>query len=339
MGASLDIFNAMASDIGVVRSETEESNSFCRRVAYSAARFWTMAFCMDDGDDGISGIAKQSINRCFQKWVHSLDSLCPGLEEWFYSDEEKAGLRAIYGRMLDIGDLQIKDFDGSISASAPGVLKVSSKHGLLTGFHNPACLSPSYDGVQFANPITSGLATVVECQGKMVRADHWWERDLPFLPWEDSKKFDSILFIDPKSRRWNIRRLDARCENPVWIDGISLAVAPGEDNYTDQFFVARKSHSRTLISEINLRKACNLFFYLREAADNKAITEYEPFDDKHVKVVLPIGYVPGYLNRVLDDVTWPINSANDRFKRIARIEALPMIEELLSASSVGIKGR
>lgn len=298
-----------------------------------------MAFCMDDGEGGNSGIAKQSINRRMQKWTHSLESLCPGLEEWFYSDEEKVGLRALYGRMLDVGDLQTKGFDGLVSASAPGVLKATSEHGLLIGFHDPSCPHLSCGEDQFANPITSGLATVVECLGVEIPANRWWERDLPFLPWDDSKKFDSLLFIDPKSRRWNIKRPDARCENPVWIDGISLAVAPGENNYTDQFFIARKSHSRILLSEIDLSKACSLFFYLREAAGNRAITVYEPFGDKHVKMVLPIGYVPGYINRILDDVTWPINSANDRFERTARIEALPMIEELLSASSVGIKGK
>lgn len=55
MSSGIDALNVIASDIGVRRFIGESEESFCRRVSYSASRFWLQAFCMDDGECGKKG--------------------------------------------------------------------------------------------------------------------------------------------------------------------------------------------------------------------------------------------------------------------------------------------
>ena len=57
---------------------------------------------------------------------------------------------------------------------------------------------------------------------------------------------------------------------------------------------------------------------------------------RHVSMASPVGFIPGYLNRILDAIGWPVEDVNDRFSRILRVEALPLVEELLEASSIGL---
>ena len=60
-------------------------------------------------------------------------------------------------------------------------------------------------------------------------------------------------------------------------------------------------------------------------------------DESHAKAVLPVGFIPGHLNRVLDAIGWPVENAEDRFSRIVRVEVLPLVEELLSATYIGFE--
>lgn len=60
-------------------------------------------------------------------------------------------------------------------------------------------------------------------------------------------------------------------------------------------------------------------------------------DESHARAILPVGFIPGHLNRVLDAIGWPVENAEDRFNRIVRAEALPLVEELLAASYIGFE--
>lgn len=68
-------FEEMAKDLGVERYAGETDLSFCIRSAYSASRFWTAAFCMDDGQDGARGVTPQALGRRLGRWISSLNRI------------------------------------------------------------------------------------------------------------------------------------------------------------------------------------------------------------------------------------------------------------------------
>lgn len=94
---------------------------------------------------------------------------------------------------------------------------------------------------------------------------------------------------------------------------------------------------RVRLSRITWIQAQELFFYLRRESGNRAISRYDMLDESHAKAVLPVGFIPGHLNRVLDAIGWPVENAEDRFSRIVRVEVLPLVEELLSATYIGFE--
>lgn len=79
------------------------------------------------------------------------------------------------------------------------------------------------------------------------------------------------------------------------------------------------------------------FFYLRRESGNQAISRYVMLDELHMRAALPIGFLPGHLNCILDAIGWPVEDAEDRFNRIIRVEALPLVEELLSTGYIGFE--
>ena len=79
------------------------------------------------------------------------------------------------------------------------------------------------------------------------------------------------------------------------------------------------------------------YYSLRREYGNGAISRYVMLDESHARAILPVGFIPGHLNRVLDAIGWPVENAEDRFNRIVRAEALPLVEELLAASYIGFE--
>lgn len=111
--------------------------------------------------------------------------------------------------------------------------------------------------------------------------------------------------------------------------------APPDCNGGDSIiFVATKAKGRVRLSKITWIQAQELLFYLRREYGNGAISRYVMLDESHARA---IGFIPGHLNRVLDAIGWPVENAEDRFNRIVRAEALPLVEELLAASYIGFE--
>ena len=333
MGSSLQAFSIIASDIGVVRYAKEDDASFCRRTAYSAARFWIPAFCMDDGMEAQNGISKQAISRRTVRWVDGLDAIRPGIAFWFQAGGD--GVRDLYNRLIDIGDLAPNGFTGNYVATAESLLPVAEGLSIVTGFYDP---TESRAGSIASGQMTlSGLATVVSDENAHARIDApWWETDLGFMEWRNLSDYGTVVFADPRSSRWNINRSDVWTENAAWHNGMTLCRVESEGTAPINL-IARKVKGRTKASPIDWVAAQRLFFFMREAAGNRATAKFTILDRRHCRALLPVGFVPGYINRVLDVLGWPVDDVSDRFNRVMRVEALPIVKELLEACSIGFE--
>ena len=133
MSSGIDALNVIASDIGVRRFSLEKA-SLSRRVSYSASRFWLQAFCMDDGECGKKGITKQAMNRRL-KSGYALDRICPGIDTWFDSDGK--GIRAVYNRLIDVGDLTLNSFEESYVATPLRMINLSESLSCVSGYFDP----------------------------------------------------------------------------------------------------------------------------------------------------------------------------------------------------------
>lgn len=335
MGNSIDAFNVIASDIGVKRFAGESEESFCRRAAYSAARFWMHVFCMDDGACGKRGLGKQAMNRRLKKWVASLDRICPGIDNWFYANGE--GIRAVYSRMIDVGDLLPNGFMESYVTAPPAEVVLSESLSCISGYYDPTARRAQICGHNEDSLVLTGLLSLVRSEnGSVSRPNSWWIEDLKYISWESAKQFDGVRFANVRASCWNINHTDVWSEEPSWADGLTLARV--DDMSTPFIFIASKMRGRIYLSRITWIQAQELFFYLRSENENRAVSKYVKLDDLHVQARLPIGFVPGHMNRILDAAGWPVENAEDRFNRIIRVEAVPLVEELLAASYIGFEG-
>ncbi len=335
MSSSIDVFNIMASDIGVFRFIGEDEDSFCNRAAYSAARFWISAFCLDDGADGTEGLAKQSINRRLKSWIDNLDRLRSGIADWFAVEDD--GIPFVYNRLIDVDDIVVNGFNGTYVAAPASEQAVSQVCSCITGFYDPTAINTPVCGHAVNDLVVSGLATIVAARnGEIKRWDPWWLTDLGYMRWESASSFEEVRFADVRSSRWNVNHPDVWGGVPNWSDGITLARVEGT-GVDPVLFMARQTRRGIMLSPITWSQAQELFFHLKDVAGNKAVASYTKLDEKHVRMVVPVGFIPGDLNRVLDAVGWPVDSVKDRFRRIMRIEALPLVEELLEASSIGME--
>ena len=334
MSSSAEIFNIMASDIGVFRFGGEDEESFCHRTAYSAARFWVSAFCLDDGADGKEGLSKQAINRRLKSWIADLDKLQPGMANWFAIESD--GLPSVYNRLIDVGEIAVNGFNGTYLATSASEQAVSRDRSCITGFYDPTTASKMVCGHRIGDTAVSGLTTIVDAHNEEIeRRNPWWVSDLGYMRWERAANFEEVRYADAHSLRWNVNRSDVWTEVPDWSNGIALARVEGT-GVDPVLYAARKAKRGPEISPITWNQAQELFFHLREACGNKAVARYIRLDEKHVKMVSPVGFIPGNLNKVLDALGWPVDDVNDRFNRIMRAEALPLVEELLEASSIGL---
>lgn len=328
MGYSIDAFSVIASDIGVKRIAGEHEESFCRRTAYSAARIWLQAFCMDDGAAGKRGLAKQAMNRRLKGWISALDRIHPGIGKWF--DADGKGIPAVYNRLIDIGDLAPNGFSGLYVATPSSRVALSEGLSCITGYFDPTN--------DDANPpLLSGLAPLAQSEnGPILRPESWWIRDFEYLNWEKATDFDGVEFADVHTSRWNIKRSEVWRDEPFWVHDLALARAGGI-GVDPIIFMATRKHGRIRLSRISWIQAQELFFYLRNESGNGAVARYSILDGLHAQAVLPIGFVPGHINRILDAIGWPVDDAVDRFNRIIRAETLPLVEELLLASYIGFE--
>jgi hypothetical protein len=290
---------------------------------------------MDDGADGQSGISLQAINARLKKWALNIDNFCPGTYEWL--DCERDGLSAIYGRLIDVGDLQRKGFLNAFQATKPHVVPVSTDRALIAGFYDCSDKSSEVCGFNQSAITVSGLASIVSCDnGSLPNQDLWWEKTLEYRPWENAQDFNNVLFANAKSSRWSLRKNDVWGEAPYWHDDLSLARIDFNDGQS-KYFLARHSWRHVELSEIDWSEAQSFFFFLRHTLGNDVTAKYQRLDNKHIFLCAPIGFLPGSLNRFLDVATWPEENASDRFRRIARTETLPLIEELLAADNICLK--
>lgn len=330
MNRSIDVFNAIASDIGIKRIIGEEESSFCQRTTYSAARYWVLAFCMDDGADGKRGLAKQALNRRLKRWVASLDGIRPGLLEWF--DAGGKGISTVYNRLIDMGDLAPIDFSKLFAATRPSRIDLSATLSCITGFLDPTLRECNSCGFGARSVITSGLLSIVETNNEFVfRPEPWWVTDFDYMEWEKSSHFEEVKFADVNSLAWNVGRADVWVDEPDWMHSLALARVDGGASGVI-YFIASQMRNGVRLSRISWIQAQELFFYLRREAGNEIIVRYSMLDCYHAKASLPIGFLPGYANRVLDAIGWPVENAVDRFNRIFRVEAIPAVGELLSDS-------
>ena len=331
MGYSIDAFNVIASDVGVKRIAGEDEGSFCRRTAYSAARFWLQAFCMDDGDAGKRGLAKQAMNRRLKGWISALDRIHPGIEKWF--DADGKGIPAVYNRLIDIGDLALKGFSGLYVAAPPSRVALSEGLSCITGYFDPT--DDSGLSAHDANPpLLSGLVSLVRFEnGPIFRPESWWIRDSEYLNWEKATDFGEIEFADVHTSRWSINRSEVWRDEPLWVHDLAVARAGGA-GIEPVVFVATRKRGRVRLSKISWIQAQELFFYLKNKGGSGVVAKYSMLDALHAQTVLPVGFVPGHINRILDAIGWPVDDAADRFNRIVRAEVLPLVEELLSASYI-----
>lgn len=335
MSSGVDALSIIASDIGVRRFVGESEESFCRRTSYSASRFWLQAFCMDDGEYGKKGLKKQAMNRRFKKWAMSLDWICPGIEAWLDSDGK--GMQAIYNRLIDAGDLTLNGFEESYVATPPTIIDLSEGLSCVSGYFDPTSKHTKVCGYDVDSLVLSGLLFLARSDnGPIVRPASWWIEGLKYTDWENASGFADVRFADVRTVRWNINRLDVWVEEPLWVNDIALARVDGKGG-DSIIFVAVKAKGRVRLSRITWIQAQELFFYLRRESGNGAISRYIMLDESHARAALPVGFVPGHINRVLDAMGWPVENAEDRFKRIVRAEALPLVEELLSASYIGFE--
>lgn len=335
MSSSIDALNIIASDIGVRRFVGESKESYCHRISYSASRFWLQAFCLDDGECGKRGLSKQAMNRRLKKWVMSLDRICPGIDAWF--DSGGNGIRTVYNRLIDIGGLTLNGFEGSYVATPPVVINLSDGLSCISGYFDPTAKHAKVCGYNADSLVLSGLLSLARSDNKPVmRPASWWIEDLKYLDWENASDFDDVRFADARTARWNINRSDVWIEEPLWVSDIALARVDcnGGDSI---IFVATKAKGRVRLSKITWIQAQELLFYLRREYGNGAISRYVMLDESHARAILPVGFIPGHLNRVLDAIGWPVENAEDRFNRIVRAEALPLVEELLAASYIGFE--
>lgn len=336
MGRSVEAFSAIASDIGVRRFADEEEDSFCCRVAYSAARFWLSAFCMDDGAVGEEGLTKQAMNRRLKTWVSNLDDVRPGIGAWF--DDGGKGLSTIYNRLIDVGDLAPKGFSGSFVATRPVKVDLSSRMSCIVGFYDPTIAGANICGHDVRSMVNSGLLSLVHSENALTpRPTPWWVRDCDYMTWEKTSNYNEVKFADVRTMRWNINRPDIWSNAPTWVNDLALARVDG-GLAGPLFFVAVKGHGRVRMSQTTRNQAQELFFYLRCESGHQAVARYTMLDNFHAQAVLPVGFLPGGDNRVIDAVGWPVEGSADRSNRIIRTETIPLLEEVLSENYIGFRG-
>ena len=333
MSAKIAAFDAIASDLGIIRYKDEDDNSFCRRVAYSAARPWISAFCLDDGSEGKVGLTKQGINRRLKSWVEALDDVRPGIRAWFKVDE--GGLPVIYNRLIDLEDIVPNGFTNSYFAHAPQIMPVCDGSALIVGFVDTSNRD-GVCGIAQKSLITSGLSTFITSDVSAPEYEpSWWETDLNYMPWDSAAAYGTLEYANLKCRggRWSLRHSDAWSNEPELVDSITLARPTSSPTGEIQYYACRRAGGSLYLSKINRLMAQELFFYMRMRQGNRASAAYKRLDERHVLLAIPTSIVPGQYARILGSIGWPIDDATgSNTSIVTRSELLPAIKTLLERS-------
>lgn len=336
MPSKNEMFRRIAQDVGVIRYRGEVDESFCRRAAYTGARYWISAFCMDDGSNGSSGLTRQVLNRRLRAWIEKLDSAQPGLSEWF--DVGSGKVSSLYNRLIDIDELIPEGFTGRFKARQPSVLKVCSGQSLIVGMFDPTNEKDVVLGHRKADIVASGLASVISSNWEeSVERPRWWETEWDLLAWSRESDFGAVEYANPASHAWGLRNNEVWSSEYQSAEGIALARTSSSVHGGTAYFAVRNVRGRQFLSEIGFSKASELFYYIRKVSGNPVTARFRIVDDLHVWLKMPLGLIPGEYDRILEVVSWPVESVSDRFHRLARAECTPLVRELLSKSGVVLK--
>lgn len=322
-------FEQIASDIGIFRYKNEEDISFHTRVAYSASRFWVHAFCLDDENDGEKGIGKQALNYRLKKWLSNLANINPSLKDYFQFDN--SGISIIYNRMLNVNDILEWGFDGKVCARRETRGYLPTGQMALFGFYDPT-----------SNPlknklIISGLMTIIHnSSASALPYNQWWTSYLDYLPWEPLNNYSKVVYIDPNCSRWNINYNDAHRVDPIWINGIAIAIVENAVR-GNTYLLARHTRKGVTVSRITWLLAEEVFFWMRSKVTNPVVASYQKLDAKHSELYCPLGFLPASHNRYIDALSWPLENITSQQRRIVRNEALPTVKSLLGDCSVLLK--
>ena len=63
---------------------------------------------------------------------------------------------------------------------------------------------------------------------------------------------------------------------------------------------------------------------------------YDALDERHVKLRLPIGFLPVAQNRYLAALGWPVEKISDTLV-VIRVETIPLVEELLRTCCIEVE--
>lgn len=321
-------FDAMAADMGLVRQSGEDDLGFCSRVAYSCARPWIWSFCMDDGASGSIGVSKQAINARLKRWLSALETLRPGLNEWFGVSEGKAAL--VYERLIDIDDISEEAPDGRYVAHKPHVIQLTETIAAVVGVMGPREISGS---------VTTGLCSLVAHEGNLPSVQlPLWETETGLLTWNKQSDIGDVEYVNLLSRRWSLRTAESWRSSAEWVDGMSLARLAGGRIAPDRYYMARQSRGSTLLTQIGWDKAAELWLWLRAASGNGICGRMRVIDNHHAAIEgIPLSMLPGTYGRYVDALSWPADSIDDSMRRTARVEAVPVIRRLLALSQVGLR--
>ena len=321
-------FQRMAEDVGVVRIANEPEKSFCARTAYSASRFWVSAFCMDDGQEGERGITKQALSQRMSAWIRSLDSIMPGLSEWFGTGS-KVDARTIYGRLIDLGDILPIGEGCRYRARAMGLEPITGNAALALGFFEPAA------DRRRNRMVTSGLATYTTgtFEPPEPRAP-WWETDPQFMAWTNCDDYGNLQYVNPNTRRWTITSDDSWTrETP---ENLPLTLARFTDAATGKanYLAVKSAAGRSLASPIDRHMAQELFLHLKKDAGKPARVTVNRLDNHHCKAFLPVAMLPPTISATVDALSWPMGGVASDGDRIFRSETMDSIGRLLAIHDI-----
>lgn len=327
----IDAFERIAADLDVRRFKGEDDLTFCSRVAYSGARYWVSAFCMDDGNGGQRGVTPQILGSRLGRWLNSLDAIMPGIAERLEVGER--GARAIYGRMADVGDILQAGEHGRYRALTPRLRPITDGAALALGFFEPA--TEIFPG----QAVTGGISTLVlghfEEPG---RKSPWWETDLSYMTWTPVSDYGGLRYLNPEVNRWGIHHLDSWTGNEPCGRDLSLARcedAPGEAAI---FLAVRKRGRRILASHICDKAAQELMNHIKNEAGKPVLIEFERIDSAHFRAFLPITVLPSQVAAVVDALSWPSSIMGVGNYRLFRKESVGDVRRLLEEYDIATRG-
>ncbi len=320
-------FERIAEDLKIVRIKDEDDLSFCSRVAYSASRYWISAFCMDDGQGGRRGVTSQVLGRRLGHWLDSLDSIMPGIAKELGVAE--GGVRTIYGRLADVGDIIRGGEQGRYLARVPRLEPLTSEAALALGFFEPAM--QDFSGLT----ITGGLATLV--LGHFEEPERrlpWWETDLPVMPWSNASDYGELRYINPETNKWVVSHPDVWTADEPRARDLTLARCADDSGGPALFFAVRKRGSRIVASRIDKKAAQELMNYIKKEAGKPVHIVFEGIDYRHSRAFLPISVLPSQIAPVIDALSWPSSSAGAKGGRLFRKETVKTVRELLDDNNI-----